>query len=275
MFETSYQPLSGQHPEWGNVAVLPWDCDIFGFPVADFQAGDSHCVAQERTAFGEAFTRWTDDNRVEVVGCSVAAADKHWCGLLPTLGFAYVDYTLTITQPRMNKFDFPPTKIPVRLATPEDQPEVERIAEQAFEFGRYHVDPLFPHELSEYRYRRWLRNAFTDLGPNGRIYVTGETSHVGSFFHVNLKDDTAYITIIAVARELQRGTTGIDLCSGALNDLKMSGIRRVSSKISAANTGVMNFAAFFGFRFSQPQAVFHWHRPNSAHLVKPELVFGE
>ncbi len=274
MFEASYQVLSDKHPHWGRVAVLPWDAQIFGFPVGDYQTGDLQYVAGTCANFQETFNAWAVENRVELVACSVPADDIRWCALLPQLGFAYVDYTLKISQPRLQRWQAPGLKIAVRLAQPEDQESVEKIAQNAFRAGRYHMDPRFPRALSELRYKRWLGNAFAASGPGSRLYVTGEVGHATGFFHVNLNGDEAYITIIAVDLALQGGPTGIDLCLGALADLKSMGIRRMNSKVSAMNSGVMNFAAYFGWRFSEPQAVFHWHAPNAPHLVPEDKLFA-
>ena len=274
MFEASYHLLSAEYPQYGRVATLPWDEKIFGFPVGDYQAGDPRYVANTRTNFQESLHDWAGMNRVELVGCSVDADDLLWCTLLPELGFTFVDYTLKITQPRLQSYEPPTPKIPVRLVQPEDQPSVEQIAQHAFRAGRYHRDSRFPRLLSDLRYKHWIANAFAALGPSSRLYVTGKEGQATSFFHVNLDGDQAYITIIAVAPDRQGGRTGIDLCAGALIDLKSIGIRRMSSKVSAMNSGVMNLAVFFGWRFSDPQTVFHWHAPNAPHLVPPDEVYA-
>jgi hypothetical protein len=274
MFDASHQLLSAEHPEWGRIATLPWDEKIFGFPVGDYQPGDSRSIAATRPSFQEKLRNWSEMNRIELVGASVPADDILWCRLLPELGFAFVDYTLKISQPSLQAWEPSPFKIPVRLAQPEDQPSVERIAQLAFRAGRYHMDPCFPRSLSELRYKQWLSNAFAASGPSSRLYVTGEVGQATSFFHVNVDGEDAYITIIAVAPDKQGGRTAVDLCTGALTDLKSMGVRRMSSKVSAMNSGVMNVAVFFSWRFSDPQAVFHWHAPNAPHLAKPEDMFA-
>ena len=273
MFETSYEPLSDQHPDWGRIAVLPWDCEIFGFPVADYQGGDLIDIANTLPEFKEAFNRWTEKNRVELVHCIVPAQERLWLTLLPEIGFSYVDYTLKISTNRLHLWEPFHTKIPVRPAVPADRASIERIAELAFHVGRYHMDPRFPRPLSELRYQRWLGNALDAVGPQNRLYVTGEVGAVTSFFHVTLNGEEAYITIIAVDPARQGGRTGIDLCCEVLKDLKASGVRKMSSKISAMNNNVQNFCVYFGWRFSDPQVVFHWHAPNAPHLVKWEEVY--
>jgi hypothetical protein len=272
MFEATYQALSDEHPQWGHVAILPWDQVIFGFPVADYRAGDSRYIANTRTSFRERFNQWAAVNRVELVGCAVAAEDILWCRMLQELDFVYVDYNLKVSRSRLQSQKLPPSKIPVRLAQMEDQASVERIAQHAFRAGRYHMDPRFPRSLSELRYKHWLGNAFAALGPGSRLYVTGELGQATSFLHVNLMGDEAYVTIIAVAPENQGGRIGLDLCAGVVRDLQTLGIKRMSSKLSPMNLNIMNFMVYFGWRFSDPQSVFHWHAPDAPHLVPSEEI---
>lgn len=274
MFETSYRPISDEHPEWGLIALLPWDQRIFGFPVADYQLRDSLYTAKSREAFRACLENWAGTNRVELIGCNAPAEDTIGCALLPVVGFAYVDYTLKINQSRLQSWDPPASKLPVRIAQEEDRTSLEAVAQNAFRAGRYHMDPRFPRALSELRYKHWVANALAAAGPGSRLYVTGEIGKVSGFFHVNIEGDEAYITIIAVQFDKQGGRTGHDLAAGSLADLKSRGIRRMSSKVSAMNSSVINLATYLGWRVSDPQVIFHWHAPNAPHLVQPREIFS-
>jgi hypothetical protein len=88
-----------------------------------------------------------------------------------------------------------------------------------------------------------------------------------------LKEESAYISIMAVDRALQGQTVGYELCTGSFYDLKQIGIRRITAKLSAAHTGLASIAASFGFRFRGPQAVFHWHAPDAPHLLDIKAIF--
>ncbi len=273
MFEAQYQKLSNDHPEWGRVALLPWDMEIFEFPVADYQLGDCREIAHAIPGVTEALTRWAAANQVELIGCSVRATDMQAYTLLPVLGLTFIDYTLKIYTKSLHLAQLPHNKIPVRSALTEDRASVERIAESAFRAGRYHADPLFPRELVNRRYKQWLSNAYASLGPGNRLYVTGEPGAVTSFFHVTVEGEEAYITIIAVDPAHHGTPLGIELCAGTLRDLQASGVKRMSSKISALNSGVMNFVNYYGWRFGDPQVIFHWHAANAPHLVPWESIY--
>ena len=98
------------------------------------------------------------------------------------------------------------------------------------------------------------------------LYVMGKPGCVQGFYHVTLRDSVADLRLAAVEADLQRTLLGFDLYAAILVVLKEAGARQVVSKISSANTAVMNVYAALGFRFSFPEAVFHWHGPHAPHL---------
>lgn len=273
MFQTTYQPLSIDHPEWGTLAILPWDTEIFGFAVADFKPGNSHSVASRRDEFVRALAQWTGANRVELISASIPAEDILWVSLLQELNFLFVDSTLEVINKHVQRLDIPATRNPLRPATREDQAQVEHVAEGAFRFGRYHADARFPRALADLRYRRWLHNAFASLSPQSIVYVTGAPDHIRGFLHVNINERDAYMTIAAVEKSLQGGVIGYDLIAETLRNLKAEGIQRVHSKVSAVNTAIVNIAISFDGRFAPVQAVFHWHAPNAPHLVPQASLY--
>jgi hypothetical protein len=57
------------------------------------------------------------------------------------------------------------------------------------------------------------------------------------------------------------------LFAGTLDALEAEGVRLVTAKISAANTGVMNIYAHLGFLASAPEFTYHWRQPASPHLL--------
>jgi hypothetical protein len=274
MYELQNQPLSDENPAWGRVAVLPWDAEIFGFSVADYAVGDSRFVSETRPAFQDALVNWATVNQVELISCSVPADDSLWLSLLASLGFIFVTVSLRGTLPRLRASNLPATRTTVRLMKPDDRSDVERIAETAFRFGRYHADPHFPYRLAQLRYQRWVHNAFSTPDPQTRVYVVGQPGRVSGFFHVVLKDGLADLRLGAIDVASQSGIAGFYLYVGALEALKQAGARRATAKISAANVSVMNICAALGFRFSHPEAVFHWHAPNAPNLIDLDEMYA-
>lgn len=274
MFEATYQNLSEAEPAWGRVAVLPWDTDIFGFAVADYKPGDVGAIFAGRHHFHPRLREWAKDNSVELIGCAVRSSEPRWRTLLPHFGFAYVDATLTYTLPKLQTAKFPRKHVPVRLATLADQEAVERICEIGFRAGRYHADALFPLQLANTRYRKWLANEFASLGESNRIYVAGEVGAPVGFTHVRVNGTEAYITIGGADPAVQSSVLPFAVFIGTLEALRDSGVRRAQSKLSAGNTPMLNLAAYAGSRFSDPETVFHWHAENAPHLNALESLLA-
>lgn len=273
MFQAEYEHLADDHPGWGKVALLPWDTEIFGFAVADFKPGEVRALFGGGAALTTRLTSWATEQRVDLISCSVPAAEARWRTSLPRIGFIYVDSTLTYTLPKLQTIRFGRKHVPVRLATMEDRAAVERICEVGFRAGRYHADALFPVALANLRYRRWLAKEFDSLGESNRIYVAGEVGAAIGFTHVRVNGEEAYITIGGADPAVQSSVLPFAVFIGTLEALRDSGVRRVQSKLSAGNTPMLNLASYAGSRFSEPEMVFHWHAPGSQHLVNFDSLF--
>ena len=266
MFEVSAHPLDANHQEWGRVLVVPWDTDIFGFPVGAYEPGEAKDIQGSLEAVGERFRAWATAHRVELVACTVGADDRAWRGLMPALGSS------ASSRPSASRFASRRTRPPRRRAPcgsppPEDHPQIEEIAGHTFGHGRYNADPRFPPDLADRRYRQWIRNACTSTNPADRVYVVGQPGNVKGFFQLRLVEDRAEVGIMGVAESAKGSPAALDLMTGMHLDLKTLGIRWITAKISAGNTRVINLVAHFGYRFRNAQATFHWHAPDARHLL--------
>jgi len=261
--EVAARPLQEDRPEWGSVLIIPWDTEIFGFPVGAFQPGDAQAVAENREAFRSRLREWTATHQVELLACTLEARDRAWQLLMPELGFVWIEQTLRATG-RLHRFEAPLPLRTVRLATPEDRPQVEEIAGHVFRHGRYHADPRFPVDLADRRYRHWIRNAASD--PTGRVYVIGDSGNIKGFFQVKVKGNRAEAGIMAMSAAAQGSTASSELATGAQLHLKADGYRWIDIKVSTTNVRMLNLAADFGYRYRDPEVTFHWHAPDARHL---------
>jgi hypothetical protein len=266
MPEVPVESLDAGRPEWGTVYVVPWDTDIFGFPVAVWQPADVDAIAGDVKSFCRRFETWAAAHRVELVACTVVADDRRWQALLPDLGFSLVEQTVRIRL-RLQAFDAPAPSTPVRLAARDDAQAVEDIAGHAFRHGRYVADPRFPRALTDARYERWIRGTLRSTDPRDRVYVLGRPGAVKGFFQLRIHEDRAEVGIIAVPKVLQGSRAGRDLVVGTQLALKADGVRWITSKVAAANVALINLVASLGYRFRQPEATFHWHAPGAPHLL--------
>jgi len=271
MAEVQARPLDGDHPEWGTVFVVPWDTDIFGFPVGTCVPGDVGVVQANLPGFGARLRAWTSAHRVELVSCAVSADEPIWRGLMPALGFLCVEQTLDVAC-RIQAFNAPPPPRPVRLATADDHPQIEQIAEHTFRHGRYKADPYFPPELADRRNRHWVRSACASTDPADRVWVVGKPGDVNGFFQLRLVEDRAEVGIMGVTESAKGSPAGLHLMTGIQLELKALGVQWLTAKLSAGNTRIMNLVAHLGWRFRNPQATFHWHAPEAPHLLPPVIT---
>lgn len=258
-FTRRYSSLSKQYPEWGDVATLPWDEEIFGFPVAEYRPGPAPPSRDSIPAFRDALLRYAATTEVRLVSVNVDPSHRAAIADLALAGFYFVDLNLEVWLHRLQVAGLPKSRASARRCSPEDHEEIYRIAGTAFSFGRYHADPRFPRELADLRYVRWMRNALNGDVPNDYVFVTGPPGKPFGFFDVVVEHDVADLRLGAMDPDSASGLGGYLLVVETLHELAQLGARSVRAKISAANTSMSNVYADLGFRFSAPQVVLHWH----------------
>ena len=266
MADIAVEPIEADRPEWGSAFVLPWDTDIFGFPVGTYTPGDPATLERDLETVGECLRAWASARRVELISCTVPADDRAWRQVMPVLGFTCVEQTLGLTF-RIQTYQAEAPSRPVRLATADDHPQIEEIAGHTFRHGRYSADPRFPMDLADRRYRHWVRNACASTNPADRVYVVGPPGSVKGFFQLRIVEDRAEVGIMGLSESAKGTPAAFDLMTGMHLDLKALGTRWLTAKISAGNTQVINLVSHFGYRFRDAQATFHWHADEAPHLV--------
>jgi hypothetical protein len=265
-FQASFQPLSMRSPEWGQVALLPWDEAIFGFRVAEFRLGAAPPGRDEAARFRAALEEFAAGSRAELISLRLDALSGPPVDTFCGAGFFPVDLSEAAFSARLRPESMPRPRFGIRTAEPDDYPDILRIAGNAFRFGRYHTDPRFPRELADRRYVQWIRNALSSAEPGVSIFVLGVRPQRLGFFHAVLSDGVADLRLAAADPESPVGL-GLALYSETLFALQRLGARRFVTKVSAANMGVMNLYASVGFRFSNPEYILHWHAPGAPHLL--------
>lgn len=259
-YELHFEDISGGRPLLGGVAVVPWDTEIFGFPVAYYRIGAENLDPSARSALQERFLSWAQRNKISVCACAIPAANSSWKLYLPEIGFRFVDLSMEAALHGLGTATWPNLH-PLRLAEPADWSSVESLAARSFAHGRYHADPLFPRELADRRYAEWVRRALGGGDGADRVYVMGDPVAVQCFYHVTVAGENADIRLNAIAPELQGKGLGAELYGSVLQLLKEAGVRRVVTSISASNTAAVNIYSKLGFRFSKPELIYHWHTP--------------
>jgi L-amino acid N-acyltransferase YncA len=256
-YQLSYEQISSQQA-MGSAAIVPWDSAIFGFPVASFRPGPVDLDPDQTGIFGSAFAAWMQSKGISVCSSTLDPGQSGWRHLLPQVGFEFVDLSLRVAL-SLRSAKLPPARSPLRLAVLADHAAVEAIAAEAFQHGRYHADPRFPKQLADRRYSHWVRSALSAPSGIDRVYVLEDNGHVAGFYHVTIEGEVSDLRLAALSPEAKGTILGVELYSAMLQELRRQNIRRVVTSISAVNTNVLSLYAMLGFRFHDPEIVYHWH----------------
>ncbi|MBM3811103.1 MAG: hypothetical protein FJW20_05655 [Acidimicrobiia bacterium] len=271
MKELLWERVGRQDEQLGVAALLEWDCEIFGFPVAELRLSDNWEKAGAQGL--EAWKQWCRERGVEVAVCTITPSRRDASMWLQEAGWKFVDQALS---GRLREI---PAKVRekgaegVREAREEEWGRVVEIAGTAFQAGRYHADPRFPRELANRRYRIWMERLRDGGSGADRVYVVEESGRVEGFFHGTLKGETADLRLVAVEERARELKLGYRLFHGSFHLLAKEGAREVVVKFSAANTPMMNTLARFGFRFREPELIHHWHKEASEKRVQYNWKF--
>jgi ribosomal protein S18 acetylase RimI-like enzyme len=270
-----YEALDARHPEWGNVAELPWELENFGFVVGDWRPGDLGATGAARDAVQAAIVAWAASRQAQLVSARVGAGDETGRLVLGLLGFQFIHCSIDAEIADLRKTPALAVRHAVRPAVTADHPELIRIAGESFLLDRYHADARFPPALAERRHRRWMQGLLESAEPGFLTYVVGAAGRPhGLFSAIVSADGSAEIQLAAVDPARQGQGIGTSVFAGALNDLRGRGVGRCYGKFYAANTPIMNVFGRSGFRFVASQALYHWHAPASQTLRSLQQIFG-
>jgi ribosomal protein S18 acetylase RimI-like enzyme len=258
-YQLHFEEIAAGQSRLGLAAPVPWDSDIFGFPVAIYRPEASELDDSEKHVFLRHFHSWMEARNVALCSCSIPSESLLWRKTLQQAGFHFVDITLRPSLAGLAAAHIPDSRFPVRSAEAKDRPAIKAIAEDSFAHGRYHADPFFPKYLADRRYRVWIENALDNPNPEDRIFVLEQSGEVKGFFHTTLENSLSDLRLAAVAPDVRATLIGVDLYASTLHALRRLGVRRVVTSVSATNTAVINLYAMLGFRFGNPEMVYHWH----------------
>lgn len=268
MFEIQFEDLRPRQPEFGRIGVIPWDTETFGFPVANFVVPEIATATSIEGSLGQSLEEWARSRQVELVAASLPIGWSRTAALLQDAGFQYNDTTLCLryTSPKPIKLPF--SKLELTEARGEDLPALTSIAERVFRHGRYHADPRFPAKLADRRYADWIRRTLDPANPQTTL-VARIGDAIQGFCTVETGEEKGHMHLMAVSPDRVATVTGIMLPALTLRYLREHGARTILSKISAANTAVLNVHAFLGAQYFSPELCLHWHSPEATHLAPP------
>jgi Acetyltransferases len=239
-------------------SLVPWDSEIFEFPVAQI----GHIELREgapATELLQAFDAWCADHDVRLVSCRLDHLQLRESMALEEHGFRFVE---TVYGPRLESFErvaAPRHTLQVNEATLDDLAELSEIASTAFTTGRFLLDSRLPPALSNRRYATWVRNSFDE--PRQQVLKAEADGDLVGFFIVERRPDASfYWHLTAIAPEWQGKGIGLSLWQTMLIRHREEGATYVETTISGHNLPAINLYGRLGFSFASAQMTFHWLR---------------
>jgi ribosomal protein S18 acetylase RimI-like enzyme len=239
-------------------SIVPWDSEIFGFPVgqiSDLVLPDS---VQAAGLLGQ-FRGWCEDRNVRLVSCRIDHDKLRESMVLERHGFRFIELVYSPLLGSFDRVSAPLHPIEVRPATQDDLAQIEDIAFAAFTTGRFLLDGRLDPDLSRRRYATWVRGS---LGSREQVVLKAELagSLVGFFIVEYAPDRSVYWHLTAVAPEWQGKGVGLSLWQTMLMRHKSEEASPVRTTISGHNLPALNLYARLGFIIESSQMTFHWLR---------------
>lgn len=186
------------------------------------------------------------------VDAKAPANDVETVGRVENAGFRLVDTNLQLERPA-----WPVARSRTgRFALPEDRSAVERLAESAFTYSRFHMDPLIPRSTADRIKRAWAGNYFD--GKRGDHMVVSEVDgEIAGFLQLFQQGDLLIIDLVAVSSRFRGRGLAADMLAFAESTIPNVG--RVKVGTQAANARALHAYSRDKFRIISATYVFHYH----------------
>jgi|GEM_PF-565960 len=234
--------------------LVPWDTEILGYPTAQLASLRFDDTGSAEAAYA-AFLKWAGDHGVRLCACRLPQQAVASSLFLQAKGFRFVELNYRPETTGLDGYRAGPG-LSVRAATDEDRAALVALATDAFETGRFHVDPRIGPALAGRRYGIWMANAFARA--DQEVLVCDRDGRTVGFFVVERPDrDSCFWSLNGLAPGLAGQGLGGRVWRTMLSHHRREGVRRVGTSVSSHNIAAMNLYASLGFRFPAPSASYH------------------
>lgn len=238
------------------VNLIPWDTEVFGYPVAELQLL-GHVREKPPSKGFLLLDEWRTRHRVRLVYCRLPVGRLVESMLLEQEGFRFIEVVLHPTI-SLQQRTIEATLYAVLEASAEDVDVLAHMAKASFRHERYHADPRTDSVKASDRYARWVRDSANAPGYS-LLKVVSPTGELLAFFAVEeVSEGRIAWRLTAVAPEFRGRGLGAGIWNSVLAFHRNRGIASVVTTISSANVTVLNLYSHLGFRFDPPEMTFHW-----------------
>lgn len=233
-----------------------WDSAIYSHPVLQIERVQIFSADGATRDYAK-YEQWRAQNRIGIVSCRLNHEQLRESMLLEAHDFRFVEMVLHPYVDRLDALNLPAPDLEIHEATADDLEALQCIAQSAFGYERYHIDPRLDPRLGDQRYSKWVKNTLDH--PSQRLIKIVDGGRLIGFFIVEATaGESIYWHLTAIAPEWQGSGYGIRAWRAMLSHHQANRIKRVMTTISARNTRVLNLYSKLQFRFSPPEMTFHW-----------------
>lgn len=216
----------------------PWDKKVFGIPTFEI------LVSSEENLL----LNINELKKSQIKGHFTLKIDPLWnTKILSDYGFYYCD---TLIQPYGSPEKFVSHHHEkISLSQDNTLEELLIICNSAFSHGRFHRDFNFHKKQADLRYNSWLTQLFNEQKVWGLMYK----QELAGFWGFSQNK----ILLHALSTKYRGKGMAKYFWSIAIQEMFKLGYQEITSSISASNIVVLNLYLSLGFKFKNPQDVYH------------------
>lgn len=160
--------------------------------------------------------------------------------------------------PNDDKYEFDKKISIVDNDNSDDLNQLEKIAEQSFEYSRFLNDPHLKLTKGRQVYLQWLKNAIND--PRKKVICYKEKNKVYGFLVYSIVNEVGVLELVAVDSVVRGGKIGTHLLQAFEN---CCGLNRVKVGTQADNRRAVQFYIKNGYKLVSSSSIYHMWNINN------------
>jgi len=242
------------------LAPCDWESSVIRRPAAKvlFMAADSYNIA---LILAEELQRYAIKQELAFISADPGISPVYLVCALERFGFhlaAQYCYWMAGTEDVVNIAKKYVKRYTLRFATPKDASSVASIAREAFVYGRYVADPLFPKNLGKHLYGEWAANSCR--GYADAVIVYEKNKEICGFVagKLSLSDHNGRVILLAVRKDTQHSGIGIVLLAKLFLWFAEQEVDTIRVGTERPNVEMNRIYRHFGFKIEDSGVVLHW-----------------
>jgi hypothetical protein len=243
----SKNELSWRYTPWDSTSLKRKTAEITSIKFSSLKNGTDLVLSFEKKCFAKLiYTRLNGD-------------DFKGKKLFHNLKYFQCENSLNIYSSDIKNYEAPlflkNKKINLEEATQDDYKNIVEESLAMYKYSRFHEDPLVPTELSNFRMANWSKDLIDKDTPN--LISKNLDGTLNSYIFYQEKAGT--VDLILGGSVLGKGAYSLPFFNSILLSFKEKGIKKVRTKVSAANKGILSLYIALGFNVSKAEIDFHKH----------------